>query len=155
MDRQTYDAAAQASNDPKNGNQDFCFFDDPPQAGEAAEIAAADAVLRVLQVLCNARHPGLKLSADCLLALVNRSDEKSQAAIGRKHGLSRAAISKRLRDMRKGRFLGDLEMFFFGGRREDSERARIRATRVHRERKELCKTSTHQQRAAATLLSQL
>jgi hypothetical protein len=108
---------------------------EPTDEGDAREMAA-QAVLRVLYTLTGSRHPGLRLSTDCLLAIINRTEEKSQAAIARKYGLTRAAVSKRMRDMRKGSFLGGLEIFFFGGREDVSEASRARAIRVHNKRKE-------------------
>lgn len=118
------------------------YFDDPCEVSSDCRQEAAQAVLRVLYALTGSRHPDLRLATDCLLALINRTEEKSQAAIARKYGLTRAAISKRMRDMRKGEFLGGLEIYFFGGREEDSKAARTRATRVHNNHKEqqnLCK----------------
>jgi hypothetical protein len=130
------------SNDPRNGNQAFCFFDEEPEEKENSKYKAAEAVLRVLQVLTGSEHPSLRLSADCLLAMINRSEEKSQAEIARRYGLTRAAISKRMRDMRKGKFLGGLEIYFFGGREEVSKKARERAIRVHNQQKgKQCKTT--------------
>lgn len=117
------------------------YFDEPEQDLDAGRELAGEAVLRVLYILTASRHPGLRLATDCLLAAaLNRSDEKNQAAIARKHGLTRAAVQKRMRDMRKGEMLGGLECYFFGGREDVSEKARTRATRVHKRRKELCKT---------------
>jgi len=127
-------------------NQDFCFFDEKVESEAPIEYhtLAAEAVLRVLQVLTGSEHPSLRLSADCLLALINRSEEKSQAEIARRYGLTRAAISKRMRDMRRGRFLQGLEIYFFGGREDVSQKARERAIRVHAKNKSpntQCKTT--------------
>lgn len=100
---------------------------------------AAEAVTRVLYILTASRHPRLRVAADCLLAAaLGRSDEKSQAEIGRKYGLTRAAISKRMRQMRSGDLLGGLEIYYFGGRKNIAYQARERAKRVHRERRILC-----------------
>jgi hypothetical protein len=110
-----------------------------PESATDSRKTTAEAVLRVLYLLTGSRHPGLRLATDCLLALVNKTEEASQAAIARKHGLTRAAVSKRLRDMRKGTLLGGLEVYFFGGREEASEAARSRAIRVHNQRKTKCK----------------
>jgi hypothetical protein len=75
----------------------------------------------------------LRMQADCLMAINNRSDESSQADIARKYNLTRAAISKRLRDMRRGQFLANLRNFFFGGKPDASQAAKVRALRVHKE----------------------
>lgn len=113
------------------------FFDDPPEECADFRTAQADAVLRVLYLLTNQQHPGLRLAADCLLAIVNRSEEKSLAAIARKHGLTRSAVSKRMRDIRFGRTLaGNVDCFFFGGNPEVSKKARERALRVHARNKD-------------------
>ncbi len=103
---------------------------------EHETISRADlqeSVLRILYILCAARHPKLRMTADCLIAIINKSNYSCQAAIARKYNVSRAAISKRMRSMRQGEFLGDLEMYYFGGRPEVSAAARIRANRVHKE----------------------
>jgi hypothetical protein len=113
------------------------YFDDPAESTEDSRVLAGEAVLRVLYLLTGSRHPGLRLATDCLLAIINRSDEKSQAAIARKYGLTRAAVSKRLRDMRAGEFLDGLEIYFFGGKQDVAAKARVRAKRVHRKRKTL------------------
>jgi hypothetical protein len=113
------------------------YFDDEPEPEETPiSRNPADAVLRVLYVLTGSKHPSLRLRAECLLAIINRTEETSQAAIARKHGLTRAAISKTMRDMRKGEYLAGLEIFFFGGRQDVSEQARTRAIRVHQQQKE-------------------
>lgn len=112
-------------------------FDEPePEEKSDAKFSAAEAVLRVLYVLAGAKHPSLRLRADCLLAIINRTENRSQAEIARKYGLTRAAISKTMRDMRKGDYLAGLEIFFFGGRKDTSEAARTRAIRVHQETKQ-------------------
>ena len=108
-------------------------FDEPEPFENNPHHSAAESVLRVLYVLCGANHPSLRLRADCLLAIINRTENRSQAEIARKYGLTRAAISKTMRDMRKGNHLAGLEIFFFGGRRDVSEKAKARATRVHQE----------------------
>ena len=111
----------------------FTQEEDPSTSNADCRPQVADAVLRVLYVLTNSRNPELRLQTDLLLALINRVDAKSQAEIGRKHGLSRAAISKRLRDMRAGEFLQGLVGTHFGGDKSISNHAKTRATRVHRE----------------------
>ncbi len=110
-------------------------FDEPEETGTELSLNAADAVLRVLYILCGAEHPSLRLRADCLLAIINRTENRSQSEIGRKYNLTRSAISKIMRTMRKGDYLAGLEIFFFGGRKVASERARIRAIRIHKESK--------------------
>ncbi|MBE2203067.1 MAG: hypothetical protein IAE94_01830 [Chthoniobacterales bacterium] len=121
----------------------------------AVEYDAAESVLRVLQILTSSHHPSLRLAADCLLLIINRSDEKNEAAVAKKHGITRAAVSKRIREMRKGRFLDGFEIHYFGGRRADSERARVRALRVHKQRKQQCKHQPQAKQAALSLLSEL
>jgi len=74
-----------------------------------------------------------------------------QAAIARKYGLTRAAISKRLRDMRKGEFLGGLEIYFFGGKEDVSEKARTRAIRVHKHKQQLKETIWKTQTPSETI----
>lgn len=113
---------------------------DDPSSREEASIDAAEAILKVLYILSGSSHPGLKLATDCLLAIINRTEERSQAAIARKYNLTRSAVSKRMRELRKGD-LGNLSIYLFGGRKEVSEKARARATRVHQERKAKCKTT--------------
>jgi len=129
----------QEERDPFSTIEDSCpdhrYFDEPAEEETVLQIAA-EAVLRVLYILTKSRHPQLRLSTDLLLALINRSDEKSQSAIARKYGLTRAAISKRLRDMRRGEYLQGLEIYFFGGKRDVSQQARTRAIRVHKQRKQ-------------------
>lgn len=114
------------------------YFDDPPEPEPPSQsrINAAEAVLRVLFVLTGDNNPALRRRADCLLAIINRTEERSQAEIARKYGLTRAAISKEMRDMRKGNYLSGLEIFYFGGRKDVSDAARKRALRVHKETKE-------------------
>lgn len=106
---------------------------DEPTHDMVSRADLQEAILRVLYTLCNARHPKLRLATDCLIAIINKSDETCQAAIGRKHGLTRAAISKRLRDMRSGEYLEELEVYYFGGRPEVAKSSKARAIRVHKE----------------------
>ena len=55
-----------------------------------------------------------------------------------------------MRGLRKGD-LGGLEIYFFGGRPDVSERARERATRVHRQRKEQTESWKPSQQLASLL----
>lgn len=114
-------------------NRDHRDEEEPKSKDMVLRRDIQEAVLRVLYTLCNARHPKLRLATDCLLAIINKSDESSQAEIARKHGLSRAAISKRLRDMRSCEFLEELEIYYFGGRLEVAEASQTRAKRVHKQ----------------------
>ena len=98
----------------------------------------------MIQDACDSDSMKLRLQAACLVAINNRSEETSQAAIARKYGLTRAALSRRLRDMRQGLFLKGLRNFHFGGNPELAEKSRVRAIRVHnysKQNKELCKTT--------------
>jgi len=106
----------------------------PTRVGRKYEDAET-AVLRVLQILCDSEHQSLAIQAELLLAHINRSDVRSQAEIARKYGLTRAAINKRMRDIRRNRHLSGLELYFFGGRKEVSDRCRQRAIDDHRRRK--------------------
>lgn len=124
-------------------------------AGVDTRYAVSQTVLRVLYTLTGSRHPDLRLATDCLLAIINYTEEKSGAAIARKYKLTRAAVNKRMQEMRKGRFLNGLEVYFFGGKPEDSERARERATRVHKQQKLLCKPTTKAAQAASSFLESL
>lgn len=126
---------------------------DPSEQSEERRFSAQESVLRVLHILTDSRHPSLRLATDCLLALINRQDGdlKTQAAIARKHGLTRAAVQKRLSDMRAGEYLGGLESYFFGGTKAASEQARTRALREHDfKRQQRCKLPQ-----TPSLLSQL
>jgi hypothetical protein len=120
--------------------------------GEAESSKVADAVLQVLYILTQSRHPRLRMSAEILTAIIGRTEEKSQAAIARKFGLTRAAVNKHFQNMRKSPGLAGLEVFIFGGRPEVSEACRSRALRVHAQKK---KTLCKQAPTAPSLFSQI
>ena len=114
-------------------------FDEPEEPTEkmysASEMAAMS--LAILQKIAGDQDPELRIRADCILAILNRSDESSQAAIARKYGLERATVSKKMKEIRAQDNLGrKLKIFYFGGREEDSESARQRTTEAHKKRKE-------------------
>lgn len=137
---------------------EFPLFEEEEEISKKEEERkdAATAVLKVLYLLTGSNHPQLRLVTDCLLAMINRTEEKSQAAIARKYGLTRAAVSKRMRDMRKGNFLGNLEIYFFGGREDLSEAARARAIDYHNNKKgNKNKCTTKSQQLASKTLEQL
>lgn len=99
----------------------------------------SDVILHVLYALTLANHPTTRRRAGMVLAIINRTEAKSQAEIGRQQSLTRAAISKEMRDMRH-LFLKTLQIYNFGGKASVSEQARERAIRVHKEQKEKAKS---------------
>lgn len=95
------------------------------------EVGAGESILLTLQLL-DKMCPKYRVQVACIMAAINRVDDaKSLADIGRKHGLTRAAVSKRKREICKHDLNGLLSCYFFGGRPDQSHKSRERATRVH------------------------
>ena len=112
-------------------------YDEPAPPQSSPEwIFAADAVLKVLQLISKSITPQHRLSAELLLAAIHRTDDHSQAEIARRYNITRSAVNKRLKELRSG-MTGCLSMYGMGGRQVDSTRASIRANEIYAEKREI------------------
>jgi hypothetical protein len=103
-----------------------------------AYSTASRIVLLVLQLLTRSKWWGLARAAETLVLAVAEklSDDESQAALGRKYGVTRAAINKDVQLIKREKSFGHLTAFFFraaGKHVKDS----ARATAAHRKDKAL------------------
>lgn len=177
-----YDTMSNRTLDPRDANQDFCFFDDPeetpkdeepqpePLSPQAAK-AVREVLTRLLWALTGSNHPlaryiaasavptlflshrDCEIALDTLSAVVGRTPEDSLAAVGRKYGLVRATISKRGRLLRADPIISKIQSFAHGGSQTASDDARYRALKYHNSKKEiLCKPITQTAQKHASLL---
>lgn len=110
---------------------------DAQEHGHGASRTFGDeAAIRLLQALTNSQTRQTAMKAECYLAVINRKPE-SQTEIAKKYGVTRAAVSKVIVSIKD-----DLQLPTARHMKSDTAREsyRIRALRIHKERKsKLCK----------------
>lgn len=114
--------------------------------GKSSRTFGGEAAIRLLQTLTSSRDRRTAMRAECYMAVINMNEE-SQTAIAKKYGVTRAAISKIIVQIKDD--IGPSAWKKVGlpvpARHMKSDTAREsyrkRATRIHKEKKEkLCKT---------------
>jgi hypothetical protein len=117
--------------------------------GHASRSFGDEAVIQMLQIITNSRDRKTAMRAECYLAVINRKPE-SQTQIARKYGVTRAAVSKIIVQIKDD--IGPETWNKVGlpapARHMKSDTAREsyreRALRIHKIRKDkLCKTPTN------------
>ena len=107
--------------------------------GERSVTTGNEAAIRLLHALQNSHDRKTAMRAECYLALINRKEE-SQTTIAAKYGVTKAAISKIIVQIKD-------ELGLVPARHMKSESAREsyreRALKIHKQNKEeLCKRQT-------------
>jgi predicted transcriptional regulator len=117
------------------------FFRDwqEQEHGERSVTTGNEAAIRLLHALQNSHDRKTAMRAECYLALINRKEE-SQTTIAAKYGVTKAAISKIIVQIKD-------ELGLVPARHMKSESAREsyreRALKIHKQNKEeLCKHQT-------------
>lgn len=107
--------------------------------GHSSRTFGDEAAIRLLQALQNSHDRRTAMKAECYLAVINRKSE-SQTIIAKKYGVTRAAVSKVIVQIKD-----DLGLPTARHMKSDTAREsyRARAKRVHAAKKnDLCKTPT-------------
>jgi hypothetical protein len=110
------------------------------EGGHGASRSFGDeAAIRLLQTLTGSHDRKMAMKAECYLAVINRKEE-SQTHIAKKYGVTKAAISKVITGIKDNLDLPTARHM----KSEDArESYRVRATKIHNERKQItCKQPT-------------